>query len=107
MSFKSFFIFAALVAAAAGLIGPTVFIETLGRINLFQLADRLNAVLYLYIGLGFAAILFLNTVFLWLRWYVMVSLFALVGIAGWIVSYYFFREFHTHALSQVAPSSAQ
>ncbi len=98
---KYIVIFTGLAAAVAGIVGPAVFIESMGQLNLFELSVKLKEKMYYQIGLGFVAIVVLSFLFALIRFFIGVVLLAITGLGVWGVSYYYFQDFHMKALQQV------
>ncbi len=101
----------------AGIIGPTVFIDTMGELNLFQLTEMMDALkslglplestnMYFWIGVIFAALIALSLVATLYRMYISVWLLAVSGVALWGVSYYYYYEWHAKALEEVSKGVA-
>jgi len=97
----------------AGIIGPTVFVDTMGELNLFQLTEMMDALkslglplestnMYFWIGIVFIALIILSLMATLFRMYISVWLLSVSGVAIWVVSYYYYYEWHNKALEAVS-----
>ncbi|VAW81867.1 hypothetical protein MNBD_GAMMA12-2946 [hydrothermal vent metagenome] len=114
---KLLLIIAGISLTVAGIIGPTVFIDTMGELNLFQLTEMMDALkslglplestnMYFWIGVVFISLITLSLIATLYRMYISVWLLAVSGVAIWGVSYYYYYEWHTKALKAVSAGVA-
>ncbi len=99
---KFILILSSLGLTGAGLMGPTVFVESMGKLNLFELTQMSKDSLYFWIGVAFAGIIALSVLATVFRIFAGVWWLAILGITLWSVSYYFFREWHDAALANLS-----
>ncbi len=106
-------IISGIALTAAGIVGPTVFVDTMGQLNLFQLTEMMDALkslglplestsMYFWIGVFFVGVILLSLIATIYRIYIGVWLLAVIGVAVWGISYYYFYEWHTQALEVVS-----